>query len=350
MTGRPRRTFKVLAILLSVGGAGGVLLGADLYLHHRAERSAGLNRWGYRGPVVGAKRPGETRIVMLGGSTVFGYGVFWDQAIPAVLERELRQADPTHPVSVINLGFNNEGAFALVPTLRDFAYLDPDVAIFYAGYNEGFGDLGPNTAVYRHESPVFRAFGYFPILPLVLREKAVALRTGGQLVASDNATAQRTAKPVFSPNLAERTSAGALEAMTKISETMSAPLNWIARRPPEPGAPPSAGCAYPWVSYCASLFQAISYARGEGLDVVVAWPPLMTGDNRKRHEEQQAAAAAMVAQKFSSDSRVRSVDLSHAVDLADRHLSFDGMHLDQDGNAVIAQALAAPLRTVLVAR
>ena len=29
------------------------LVGADLYAHHRVERSAGLNRHGYRGPVAG---------------------------------------------------------------------------------------------------------------------------------------------------------------------------------------------------------------------------------------------------------------------------------------------------------
>ncbi len=342
--------FVALAMLLSLGGAGSVLLGADLYLHHRAERSAGLNRHGYRGPLVDAKRPGETRLVMLGGSTVFGYGVFSGQTIPAVLERELRRAEPSHPVSVVNLGFNNEGAFALEPTLRDFAYLEPDVAIFYVGYNEGPGDLRPNTAVYRHESPVFRAFGYYPILPLVLQEKAVALRTGGQLAAFDNAVVQDTAKPVFRASLAERTSAGALEAMAKLSDTMSVQLNRIGRRPSATGAMSSTDCSFPWVSYCASLFRAISHARGEGLDVVVAWPPSLTGDNRNGYEEQQAAAAAMVSQKFSSDSRVRSIDLSHAVDLANRHLSFDGMHLDQDGNALIARALAAPLRSMLAAR
>ena len=62
------------------------ILGVDLYVHHRAERYAGVNIWGYRGPTVARKTAGEHRLVVLGGSTAFGYGVDWDKAFPAQLE------------------------------------------------------------------------------------------------------------------------------------------------------------------------------------------------------------------------------------------------------------------------
>src|SRR5687768_8294397 len=78
--------FALAAIALSVGLGLSALLAVDLYLHHRAERSAGLNRWGYRGPIATGKQAGEVRIAMLGGSTMFGYGVTWSEAIPALLE------------------------------------------------------------------------------------------------------------------------------------------------------------------------------------------------------------------------------------------------------------------------
>ena len=39
-----------------------LLLVAELVVHNRAERTAGLNRWGYRGPVVGGKKTGELRV------------------------------------------------------------------------------------------------------------------------------------------------------------------------------------------------------------------------------------------------------------------------------------------------
>ena len=69
LTRRKKIVFSLVAIGLSVMAAFLLLLVADLVVHRRAERSAGLNRWGYRGPVASAKQPGQLRAVMLGGST-----------------------------------------------------------------------------------------------------------------------------------------------------------------------------------------------------------------------------------------------------------------------------------------
>src|SRR5688572_6775225 len=91
LTRRKRIAFALGAMTLSFIAMAGVLLAADLVLHYRAERSAGLNRYGYRGPVIGRKQPGELRVVMLGGSTVFGYGVAWNESIPVYLEAGLRE-------------------------------------------------------------------------------------------------------------------------------------------------------------------------------------------------------------------------------------------------------------------
>jgi len=115
------------------------LLGADLYLHAKY-RDAAYNVWGYRGPVVAAKEPGEHRIVMLGGSTTLGYGVGVDETIPYYLERELQQRVPGTPVRVVNLGWNSEGAYSYQFTLEDYAYLDYDTVVLYSGYN----DFAPN--------------------------------------------------------------------------------------------------------------------------------------------------------------------------------------------------------------
>jgi hypothetical protein len=77
-----RVLFVAVAVAIASVAAGASLFAVDLYLHHRASRSAGLNLWGYRGPVVGRKQPGETRIAVLGGSTAFGYGVTWSRRFP----------------------------------------------------------------------------------------------------------------------------------------------------------------------------------------------------------------------------------------------------------------------------
>jgi len=53
LTRRKYLLFVAVAALLSVAVTLVVALAADLYMHRRAERSAGLNRWGYRGPALG---------------------------------------------------------------------------------------------------------------------------------------------------------------------------------------------------------------------------------------------------------------------------------------------------------
>ena len=73
-----------------LGGRRGcvLLLAADLYraLARRGGRPASI-----AGAIAARssarKRPGELRVVMLGGSTVFGYGVAWDESIARYLER-----------------------------------------------------------------------------------------------------------------------------------------------------------------------------------------------------------------------------------------------------------------------
>ena len=100
-----------------------VLLAADIYLHHKYERTASVNVWGYRGPTVGPKQPLETRIAVFGGSTAFGYGPDWDGSFPYLMEQRLN-ALTSRPgrFVVVNLGYNNDGAFAFRPTMEDYEY------------------------------------------------------------------------------------------------------------------------------------------------------------------------------------------------------------------------------------
>ena len=55
---RKKLLFGLVAMTMSFVAVIGLVLVADLAVHHRAERSAGLNRYGYRGPVVRGKQPG----------------------------------------------------------------------------------------------------------------------------------------------------------------------------------------------------------------------------------------------------------------------------------------------------
>ena len=342
---RPKRlVFGACAVLLSVGVPLAALLAVDVYLHGRYERAAGFNIWGYRGPVVKGKRAGEFRVAMFGGSTTYGYGVTWDEAIPARLEQALA-AKAVHPISVVNLAYNNEGAYADAFTMRDYQYLQYDLAILYSGYNDLPGNpRAPNLAVFRHDSPVFRRTGYLPIFPIVFKEKAAAMTHGGNpaTASTDNA------KTVFRPGLATRTTAQVLTAAAAVEQSLEQQLSRISSERPRRTADAQVSeCKPAWEQYCASVRTAIEYALGHHQQVVVVTPPYEVGPTlRARHMEQQSEMAKMVATRFGSDSRVLYVNLGDAVDLNDPTLSFDRMHLAAEGNRRIAAALVAPVTTM----
>src|SRR5262245_266246 len=109
MSRRRRWTFVALALTGSIVMPLTALLAADAFLHTRFQRTGGVNIWGYRGPIARAKQPGERRVVMLGGSAAFGYGVSWAEAIPAQLQTKIGAG---LRVSVVNLAYNNEGAYS----------------------------------------------------------------------------------------------------------------------------------------------------------------------------------------------------------------------------------------------
>jgi len=339
LSARKYAAFALITMTLSLSAMLVLLLAADLLVHWRAERSAGLNRWGYRGPVVGAKRAGELRAVMLGGSTVFGYGVRWNEAIPANLEQILRAS---RPFSVINLGYNNEGAYSFVPTLRDFDYLDYDIVVLYEGYNDLPGDEGPNNSVFRRDSAVFRLTGYFPLLPLYLEERAMMLRAGGDLNAAYAASAKgEKPKTVFRPNIAQRGSAAALSTISQVANSLGNQLGKLSTDPaPELKSKSRLGCTYPWVNYCESVHAAVRYALSHGKRVLVVGQPRMREPVTVAHQRQQHMLGEMIHREFAGETRVAYVDLGSAIDLSRSELSFDVMHLTAEGNRIVADALA----------
>src|SRR5471030_1524055 len=169
---RKQLAFGLVAVTLAVVAASVALLGVDLYLHGKYQRTGGVNVWGYKGPVAARKAPGEFRVAVFGGSAAFGYGVAWEESFPAILERKLGERAP-RGFSVVNLAYNREGAYAFTFTMNDYAYLDYDLVCLYEGYNDLVADARtPNHFVFRRESPIFRLTGYLPMFPIVFREKA----------------------------------------------------------------------------------------------------------------------------------------------------------------------------------
>jgi hypothetical protein len=342
MTKRKRLVFATIAIALALGIPLGALLAIDVYFHHRVERDAGLNIWGYRGPTVPGKKPGEHRLVVLGGSAAFGYGVRWDQAFPARLEAGLRPLARNHaPVSVVNLAMNAQGAYSFKYVLEDYLGLEYDTAIFYEGYNDLGGE--PNLAVGRRDSPVFRLTGYFPIFPIAFTEKAMAIRHGGDLDG-----AYRGKATVFKPGLASRATASALETAANIANSVERQLGNLSRaddlhRVETRLHVTDSGCSPTWAHYCGAVYDAARFALDRGKRVLVVTQPYI---DRERHPAQQAELRTMLAARFKGNRSVGYANLGDLIDLKSP-LAYDGMHLTSDGNAIIAAHLLQPVADLM---
>jgi len=338
---RRRFAFAVLAVTLATTAMLVMLLAVDVYLHWRVQDLGAVNVRGYRGPTVPAKKPGEARIVVLGGSTAFGYGLPYHEAFPHYLEDDLNaRATNGRRYRVINLGAPAQGAYGFLSDLEDYAYLGYDVAIFYEGYNDlGARDLpnavpprdGPNYLLWRRQSPVFRLTGYFPVLPLVFREKAMALRSGGDLDAAYRG------RVVFKPGLATRATAATLNAAAVVADAVGTQLGKLSADPI--GAIGDGGPVETWTHYTGSVLRAVGYARSRGVKIVVVTQPYASDT----HVRQQQALKRALAEQRGGDDGVRYVNLGRLIDLRDRSLAYDGLHLVARANAMVANALVDPV-------
>ena len=325
--------FALTAVASTVVGSIGCLLALDVYEHHRMAANAGLNIWGYRGLVVGRKKAGERRIVVVGESTAFGYGVHWQESFPVYLQDLLNQqyASAGHPVTVVNLGYNDEGAHSYRFTLVDYAYLDYDAVVFYSGYN----DLGKNLNVFRHGSPIFRLTGYMPILPVVLREKAMVITSGGRLE-----DAYLGKKVVFRPNTVQQVTASALEGLAYAMYSIERPTASEGEQPDPGEIKEGAACGPYWAQYCGAMYEAVKSAVDRHKQVMITIQPRLS----KEHIEEQERLGAFLRRRFDGNPLLHFADLRDAVDFArDASLNVDGMHLTAAGNRVIADKLAKPV-------
>ena len=336
MTRKKRLLFTLLAMSLAVFFSVACLLAADVYYHHKMSTSAGLNVWGYRGPTVGRKKTGERRVVVVGESTTFGYGVHWQETIPAYLGDLLnaQAGSPGHPISVVNLGYNNEGAHSYLYTLEDYKYLNYDVVVFYSGYN----DLGgSNSSAFRHASPIFRLTGYFPILPMVIREKSMVILSGGNLELAYRG------KTVFKPTLAQRTAGSALAAVASVSESLDKQLTSAMPDPKDNAAVVGAECGPRWAHYCGGMYAAVKYVLDRKKKVLITTQPRIN-DN---HVDQQQRLVAFLQHSFGGNPLLRFTNLSDALKVTDPALCYDGMHLTAAGNRLIAEKLVGPVSEIL---
>jgi lysophospholipase L1-like esterase len=128
--------------------------------------TATANALGYRGPLVSrTKPPGVFRVILLGGSTMHGWGVNDSQTIDAYMRAELRRIRPDLRVEVVNLAFDGYDSYQLFERLHsDGIPMAPDIVIVHEGINDvrnarfaGLQDRDPRTLLWAGELSRLRA-------------------------------------------------------------------------------------------------------------------------------------------------------------------------------------------------
>lgn len=109
--------------------------GLDGDFHHARYK---VNSIGLRGPEIApAKSIGESRILWLGDSVVFGIGVNYEHTLPAIVERMANDSAQSHSYRVVNMGvpsYNTEQELIQLETVG--LNLQPDAVVLLFAIND----------------------------------------------------------------------------------------------------------------------------------------------------------------------------------------------------------------------
>ncbi len=277
----------MLAFLLTIA--------ADQIAHSHVEKLGGVNVWGYRGTVLHQKKGNEVRIVVTGGDLAFGWGVAASEAMaPSVRELVSRRVDrpgqPDRRVTGVTAAAQGLAPAAYASWIDRFAYLRPDVICIVV---DPIGHVLVQSAFLpARRSLAFAMFGYSPILPLVLQEKATLVHSsllrlaGNTLAAADAALGVRENR--------------------------------------------DAAAIVPSTDYTSSIDAAVRAGlRSSTSGVVVVLSP--SSDNRRVKVE--------MASSFAGE-RVRLVDLGDDPRMLAATLRLDGFNFSAAGHSVAAENVA----------
>ena len=272
---------------------------ADQMAHKRVETLAGVNSWGYRGPVAAMQRGAEVRVAVVGGDRAFGWGVQPDQTMAAYLRTEVERRLLGAAVTVVNLGAIGLPAAAYADRIESFASLAPDIVCVYLDLI----DRSPAALLPRHDSAITATTGYVPMLPLLLRDKGRALDANGRRWLGWWAS----------------TTSAALTAIDRVA------YRWLGFAP----APAT-------TDRDASLNRAVDAALAAAPAVVVVLPMPLSEAEQRAHEAARQALAA----RSAGEPRLSVVDLREVPALADPALRLDGFNYGAAGHSLAATAVA----------
>jgi len=289
---------------------------------------------GFRGEDVVVPKPeNEFRIVCLGGSTTYGYGVRdWRQAYPACLAREMRRRGHAN-VTVVNAGCANWTTWesTLQVPLR-LLELEPDLFVVYHGIN----DLKTRTAWpperYRPDNSGARSVPSTYLMPPIHEHSAfwriIAIQAGWMLSHVD---LERT---LDTPTTFERWPE--FSKQLKRGVYPEAPFDDVSFADMMAANPPT--------YFEQNLRSLCAMAREFDIEVVlttfVLWPQPLRRSPRGA-EELAGALQEMnaVLPRVAEQCGARVFDLAAAMPLEKRYF-VDFVHFSAEGNEVWASLLA----------
>jgi hypothetical protein len=288
------------AELLVIATLLGVVL--DQYAHRRTQSLAGVNSWGYRGPVMPEHAPDEIRIAVVGGDAAFGWGVAPGETSAAYLRLWVATSLPagfSRTVTAVNLGALGLPARDHADRIRQFRYLAPDVICLYF---DPIDRLAAATLPPAH-SAVTALTGYVPMLPLILQEK------GDREIARGRWMVGRML------SVSGRSLGAADRALARL--WLGAPFPLDADRG-------------------AALAEALDAALASAAAVIIVLPMPFTSEEAAGH----AAARQLFERRAAAEPRMRVVDLAEQPRLADPELRLDATNYGAGGHSLVAQAIA----------
>ena len=320
-----RRRLVLTALVVQCVVLGGIgLVALDLFAHKRVESVAGLNMWGYRGEVAAQKQPREIRIAVIGGTRAFGLGLAATWTTTTVLRQYVRLATDRpgyelRPVVALNLARVSALPDSYLSTITHYAYLKPDYLCIY-------DDLGVGgEPSFEKTSGIYAATGYMPMLPLVLREKAMAWKFG-DVVAGYRAERSLIEGRWFkrSAGVALDVSGRALGAFDRTFARVVANqrVDWSGAVSPN--------------LYAATLMNAVGYAAEHARGVVLVVSPAETA----RQSANLAALMPLIYARLPQHPSVRFISLNDIPTLRDPALRLDEWNFGGDATEVVAKRIA----------
>ncbi len=307
----------------------------DLREHGRVAALGGVNEWGYRGPVARQRGHNEIRVVVVGGTRAFGWGLT-ASALAGEIRRVVmlttdRPGAELRPVVVINLGRLGALPESYPATITHYSYLRPDYVCLYddLGVPGGVPTSGTDGT-----SAVFQLTGYAPALPLVMREKGMVWRFGD--VQSGYVPDAQRREP-HTP-IVRRAAGAALEAIGGTLEAADRRIARMIERRRDSATAPSES-----TDYADTMMTAIDAAHRAALGVVVVTSPTETAPQAANRRALDTRLASLGGAPW-----LRVVDLGSDPRLAaDRALRIDDWNYSSSGITVIASEIASALLSLI---